>query len=52
MIAQKFDVENLDEWGIFITAKPFKFSVLPTAHVRNLGAHAYRKFNAANILVV
>ena len=33
------------EWGIFITAKPFKFSVLSTAHVHNLGAHAYRKFN-------
>ena len=26
--------------------------VLSTDHVRNLGAHAYRKFNAANILVV
>ena len=36
----------------FITAKPFKFSVLSTAHVRNLGAHAYRKFNAAKFLVV
>ena len=41
-----------EEWGICITTKPFKFSVLSTAHVRNLGAHAYRKFNAANILVV
>ena len=42
----------LEQWGICITTKPFKFSVLSTAHVRNLGAHAYRKFNAANILVV
>ena len=40
------------QWGICITTKPFKCSVLSTAHVRNLGAHAYRKFNAANILVV
>ena len=32
------------QWGIFITAKLFKFSVLSMA---NLGTYAYRKFNVA-----
>ena len=45
-------MDHVRQWGIFITVKPFKFSVLSTAHVRNLGAHVYRKFNAAKFLVV
>ena len=31
----------------FVSHKLFKFSVLSMAHVRNLGARVYRKFNVA-----
>ena len=47
MSVQTRDLRIINKWGIFITAKPFKFPVLCTSHVRNLGARAYRKFNAA-----
>ena len=33
--------------GIFITVRPFKFSMLSTTHVHKLGACAYHKFNAS-----
>ena len=34
------------QWELFISAKPFKFLVSPTTHVRKLEARANRKFHA------
>ena len=34
------------KWELFISAKPFKFLVSPTTHVRKLEARANRKFHA------
>ena len=45
-------IEGSVAMGDIHNCKAIQVSVLSTAHVRNLGAHTYRKFNAAKFLVV
>ena len=41
------EFKYLEKTNYTVIAKPFKFSVLPTPHVRKLEARANRKFHAA-----